>query len=328
MKKSLVALAALAVVGAASAQSSVTLYGYGDLGFGQSVVNSGASQDFRFNPSLSDVGGIRIGLKGSEDLGGGMKANFQMESNAYNGDTGSGSGFNRANWFSLSGGFGEVRLGRQARNAVVAAVMSSPAGWRGSDPEFATGTRYSIENSTANGNSSRISSMINYISPTMSGFTARVGFVPKANADSNNGAASNGAVTDIALLYANGPLAVNVGYMKADNGDANQGVHVKYDFGTFALMGSYNDRGAVQAASSSFGAAAPAQKGYSLGATVPFGATVLYVDFAKNNDASVHTSAYEVGVDYNLSKRTALSAFVAGGDGYDAGYFLGVRHSF
>jgi predicted porin len=328
MKKSLVALAALAVVGAASAQSSVTLYGYGDLGFGQSVVPTGGAQDFKFNPSLADVGGIRIGLKGSEDLGGGMKANFQMESNAYNGDTGSGSGFNRANWFSLSGGFGEVRLGRQVRNAVVAGVLASPGGWRGSDPEFATGTRYSIENSTANGNSSRTSSMINYISPTMSGFSARVGFVPKASADANNPTLLPGAVTDIGVFYANGPLSAAIGYMKAENGDANQGVHVKYDFGVAAIMGSYNDRGAVQASSSSFGAAAPAQKGYSIGATVPFGATVLYVDYAKNNDASVHTSAYELGLDYNLSKRTALTAFIAGGDGYDMGYYTGIRTSF
>src|SRR5665647_703578 len=120
MKKSLVALAALAVVGAASAQSSVTLYGYGDMGIGQSVQSvahaiTGTSEETQFNPSLADVGGVRIGMRGSEDLGGGLKANFQLESNAYD-ENGNGSGFNRATWFGISGGFGAVQLGRQVRN--------------------------------------------------------------------------------------------------------------------------------------------------------------------------------------------------------------------
>ncbi len=308
MKKSLVALAALAVVGAASAQSSVTLYGYGDLGIGQSV---GTGEKSQFNPGLADMGGIRIGMKGSEDLGGGLKANFQLESNSYDGDTGSGSGFNRANWFSISGGFGEVRLGRQVRNAVVAGVLGSPAGWRGSDPEAAVGTRYSINNNI--GASSRQSSMVNYISPSMSGFSARVGYEMQADNGGN-------AVTDIALLYSNGPLSLSLGYIKQENSDANQGIHAKYDFGSFALYGSYNDRGAV--------GLTPAQKGYTLGATVPMGATTVYATYAKNNDAATRTWAYELGMDYNLSKRTALTAFLANTDGLDMGYYLGVRHSF
>jgi predicted porin len=312
MKKSLVALAALAVVGAASAQSSVTLYGYGDLGVGQSV---GTGEKSQFNPGLADVGGIRIGMKGSEDLGGGLKANFQLESTAYN-ESGTGSGdFKRATWFSVSGGFGEVRLGRQARNAVVAGVMASPAGWRGSDPEAAVGTRYSIENNT--GGSSRISSMVNYITPSFSGFNARVGYAMEADAA---GGAGNGAVTDIALLYSNGPLSLSYGYIKAENSEANQGFHAKYDFGVAALMGSYNDRGAV--------GTTPAQKGFTIGATVPMGATMIYATYAKNNDAATRATAYELGVDYNLSKRTALTAFLANTDGLDMGYYAGVRHSF
>lgn len=308
MKKSLVALAALAVVGAASAQSSVTLYGYGDLGIGQSV---GLNQTVQFNPGTADVAGIRIGMKGSEDLGGGLKANFQLESNSYDGDTGAGSGFQRANWFSISGGFGEIKLGRQVRNSVIAGVLGSPAGWRGTDPEAAVGTRYSINNNV--GVSSRQSAMVNYISPSMSGFSARFGYEMQADNGGN-------AVTDIALLYSNGPLSLSLGYIKAENSDANQGIHAKYNFGSFALMGSYNDRGAV--------GLTPAEKGYTIGATVPFGATTVYATYAKNKDSSVQTYAWELGADYALSKRTALTAFVANAEGLDMGYYMGVRHSF
>ncbi len=306
MKKTLLAVAAMAVVGAASAQSSVTLYGYGDLGVGQSV---GLDQKFQFNPGLADVGGIRIGMKGSEDLGGGLKANFQLESNAYD-EVGNGSGFNRATWFSISGGFGELRLGRQARNSVVAGVGTSVAGWRGSDPEAAVGIRYSINNNV--GASSRQSALINYISPNVSGFSARLGYETEAD----NGA--NGAVTDIGLFYAAGPLSLAYGYIKADNQEKNQGVHVGYDMGVALLTVSYNDRGSIGALA--------AQKGFSLGAKVPMGAATIFAQYARNNDSEV--DAYELGVDYALSKRTALTAFLAKTKDLDMGYFTGVRHSF
>ena len=332
MKKSLVALAALAVVGAASAQSSVTLYGYGDLGVGQNMegvnpltgVRQG-SQGKRFNPNTSDAKGIRIGLKGSEDLGGGLKANFQLESNSYDGNSGVGSGFQRANWFSISGGFGEVRLGRQVRNSVVAGVLASPARGRGTDPELAVGTRYSIENNI--GASSRTSSMVNYISPTFSGFSGRVGIEGRSDFGY-----AGGYVIDLALLYSNGPLSVSYGRIKADNLETNQGLHAKYNFGMFALMGSYNDRGAI--AGTATAAPLAAAKGFTIGATMPFGATNVFATYAKNNDAAAslttngHSYAYELGADYNLSKRTALTAAIGGTEGLDAGYFVGVRHSF
>ena len=147
MKKSLIALAAVAAVGAASAQSSVTLYGVLDAAYNNlSATNAG---------SLSRVTGnggnqsSRIGFRGVEDLGGGLKASFVLEAgiNVDNGTgftttgnnmtlgqsatTGSGTGanafagnasssasgqqgltFNRRSTVSLEGSFGEVRLGR------------------------------------------------------------------------------------------------------------------------------------------------------------------------------------------------------------------------
>src|ERR1700760_1804815 len=77
MKKSLLALAVLAVAsGAAFAQSSVTLYGKVDLGL---VMDSGNAAGHSIRIDSGVTGGSRIGFKGVEDLGGGMKAAFQLE---------------------------------------------------------------------------------------------------------------------------------------------------------------------------------------------------------------------------------------------------------
>ncbi len=322
------ALAVLTVSTASFAQSSVTLYGYGDMGIGKNV---GTNTKTQFNPTTADVGGIRLGLKGSEDLGGGLKANFQLETNAIN-EAGVGDGgYGRAAWFGLSGGLGTVQLGRQARNSVVAAVAASPAGWRGTDPEAAVGIRYSINTNV--GVSSRNSAMINYITPTFSGLTARIGYI---NAEDNG----NKSVVDAALIYANGPLTLTYGYLKAETMDANSGIHGAYDLGVATVTASFNKRGAIAAGATTYAlststgvinatpgaAAVAAQDGFSIGTKVPFGATTVYATYAKNNDSKV--DAIELGADYALSKRTALTAFAAKTKSADAGYYVGVRHAF
>ena len=76
MQKTLIALALLAAAGAASAQSSVTVYGKIDLGL---VIDSGASAGKSVRLSSGVTGGSRLGFKGSEDLGDGYKAAFQLE---------------------------------------------------------------------------------------------------------------------------------------------------------------------------------------------------------------------------------------------------------
>ncbi len=129
MKKSLVALAALAVAGVASAQSSVTLFGVVDasvsyyqtnskfVGFaGTPVLNAIGTGDLKQSQWVLANGAYnssRLGFRGSEDLGGGLAASFWLESPMTNDDGVTGvSTFARRSTVSLSGGFGELRLGR------------------------------------------------------------------------------------------------------------------------------------------------------------------------------------------------------------------------
>lgn len=118
MKKTLVALAVLgSFAGAASAASSVTLYGRMDIGYesnskdGLGVVQGTTDQSTY--PATSDNDGMsRIGIKGQEDLGNGLAATFQLEG-SLSGDTGSwGGSFNRESTVGLKGNFGHVRFGR------------------------------------------------------------------------------------------------------------------------------------------------------------------------------------------------------------------------
>lgn len=108
MKKSLLALAVLgAFAGAASAQSSVTLYGKLDLGFAKAAGSA--------DKQVADGSKSRVGFRGVEDLGGGLKALFQFE-HRFNPDTGTVT--DTAFWQGLStvglgGSFGTVNLGRQ-----------------------------------------------------------------------------------------------------------------------------------------------------------------------------------------------------------------------
>lgn len=330
MKKTLLALAVLAASGASFAQSSVTLYGYGDFGIGRDIGND---KKLQFNPKTADVGGIRLGMKGTEDLGGGLKANFNLETNAINADTGAGDGgYGRATWVGLSGGFGEVKLGRQARQAVIAAVGFAPAKWRGTDPENAAGIRYSINNNL--GADSRMSSQMSYTTPTIAGgLVGRVGYVLPGE---NNSTVSTSSV-DVGVTYYAGPIGLGLGYIKASGKESNYGLHASWDFGAARVMGGYHVVGAGVGATAAVAAAGttPAvaafagnvqQKGFTLGVTAPLGATTLFAEAARNTTSKVNS--FELGADYALSKRTALTIAANKTTALGAGYFAGVRHAF
>ena len=273
MKKlTLVAGAVLALVSTTSAlaQSSVTLYGIVDAAFVYTTkqsapVPAGAPAGTQRGVSVGATSAIdagqlatsRWGMRGSEDLGGGLKANFTLEGTIAN-DTGAGGGggtstlFDRAAIVGVSGGFGAITLGRQNALAVDAVGAVDPIGF--SQPGINPNVTYSSLNSTAlfapfgtnNGVSSlRQNNSIRYALPVMSGFSgaAMYGF---GEVPGNRSASSY-----VGLLGAfnAGPITASLGYNLLKNPSAAAattdkltliGGGVKYEISNaFAVKASY-----------------------------------------------------------------------------------------
>ena len=312
MKKTLIALAAVAATGAAFAQSSVTLYGVADA----SLAKVTGKSAYLSSAGTMNNGTSRWGVRGTEDLGGGLKAGFNFEQGLSLNDgslSKSGGGeFGRAAWMNLSGGFGELRLGRTLNPSFYAA-----AAW-----ELTGAANYSVVVSQFGGvlGGIRNSSQIAYTTPNMGGFSATVGYILKGNS------ADEKAKVDLNAIYANGPLSVALGYNKVQDAEKNVHVGARYNFGVFTLAGGIIDP-------------AGDAKGFTIGGSVPLGPVNLVVDVAR--DTEFKDTDLLVEVKYPMSKRTtayaavlrdgkkkngALGAATAGKDVNGLG--LGIRHNF
>jgi predicted porin len=312
MKKTLIALAAVAATGAAFAQSSVTLYGVADA----SLAKVTGKSAYLSSAGTMNNGTSRWGVRGTEDLGGGLKAGFNFEQGLSLNDgslSKSGGGeFGRAAWMNLSGGFGELRLGRTLNPSFYAA-----AAW-----ELTGAANYSVVVSQFGGvlGGVRNSSQIAYTTPNMGGFSATVGYVLKGNSVDEK------AKVDLNAIYANGPLSVALGYNKVQDAEKNVHVGARYNFGVFTLAGGIIDP-------------AGDAKGFTIGGSVPLGPVNLVVDVAR--DTEFKDTDLLVEVKYPMSKRTtayaavlrdgkkkngALGAATAGKDVNGLG--LGIRHNF
>lgn len=324
MKKTLIALAALAVVSAASAQSTVTISGLVDLGY-RTVDATGAASDVN---SVTQNGSATTAIifGGSEDLGGGMKANFRIETNP---DLTAGGGIAAATGYSfvgLAGGFGDVKLGRLNASALEANGIANPfgpaigSGYGGLGTAASTGmfARYAGAGATG---PTRFNNAIEYTSPAFSGVTVRALIVPKYDNATTNGNNRQG-VTDISVKYANGPVTVMLGQQgitdTASNALVDVGPALAADqTSTFSyLVGSYQ-MGAFKLGGAYITQTGPAATigadiaGYRLSGTYTTGAVTLMASFANSDDratTNVDRTSSALGVDYALSKRTALYA--------------------
>lgn len=275
MKKSLIALAVLAASGAAFAQSSVTIYGIADV-----VIH----KDEAASTTMTDggVSASRLGFKGTEDLGGGLKAIFKLEQGV-NLTNGTAAGFNREATVGLSGGFGEVRVGRMATAADDNAGATNPV----FDSVLAP-TNVFVGLTTA-----RVNQGIYYSTPTFGGFSAAVSYNLEQVAGSQS-------VLSLAANYATGPLALGVVFQ--DEGDTINQTHTRvnaaYDFGSFKLMGGL---GMVDAAVND-------TTQYTIGADVPLASNlVMSAGIASSKtDNAKRLTGYSIGAAYLLSKRTTV----------------------
>lgn len=300
MKKSLLALAVLgAFAGAANAQTNVTVYGLVDAGIARET-GGAAGSAWKLNTGVQS--GNRLGFKGTEDLGGGLKANFQLENGFTLDDGRMGQGtrlFGRQAFVGLSGNFGAVNLGRQYNPLFIALDTIDP---------FDTGLSGAANNLMAPGTNGdvRVDSSITYTSPNVSGFSATglygFGEVPGDTAKSRTYALS--------ANYANGPLVAVFAYSNTNDAAAANSAKAW-------LIGGTYDLGVVKAhlgyESEKADAAFPGVGGADyrdlmVGVSAPVGGGTVLASFIKKTDKAANSNAgakqYAVGYTYPLSKRT------------------------
>ncbi|KXU84674.1 porin [Caballeronia megalochromosomata] len=208
MKKSaFVALVFSAVSGIAYAQSSVLLYGIVDEGF---QFNNNAGGKRQYYLASGELNGSRWGLRGSEDLGGGLKAIFVLE-NGFDVNTGrlgqGGLEFGRQAYVGMSGGIGTITLGRQYDSVVdyVGPLEAGDqwAGYLGAHP---------ADNDNFN-NTNRVNNAIKFTSPTLGGFT----FGGMYSLGGVAGDATRNQIWSLGGGYTKGPLILGAAYLNVRN---------------------------------------------------------------------------------------------------------------
>lgn len=339
MKKSLIALAVLAASGAAMAQSSVTLYGVADVWFGSvrgEATVGGVTVKAPSQTVLEDggVSNSRFGFKGSEDLGGGLKANFQLEQ-GFGLDTGKAAdatkAFSRQAWVGFSGGFGEVQLGK-AYNAFddVSALAASTF-----DSDLAPINNIFVSTEFANA----YDNTIKYATPTFGGFSGAVSMSLGENKDLPVGTKhSADSIYSFSGKYENGPLAVAFGYAK----EKSTVPLAEYDAKATRLAGTY-DLGVAKLLAT-YGRVTEGDAKvteYEIGADVPLSkAMTLSAGYARSKATEpgmldAKANSFGIAVAYSLSKRTTAYAGLnrttgeQGADEVKASlYAIGVKHTF
>ena len=329
MKKSLIALAVLAASGAAMAQSSVTVYGIADIWFGSSKAGlNGVRQTVLESGGVS---GSRFGFKGTEDLGGGLKANFLLEQ-GFSLDTGAASAstkaFNRQAYVGLSGGFGEVKLG----NVYTAYDDISGATNSAFDSVLAAANNVFV----SNGYTSNPNNNIYYATPSFGGFSGAVSYGLGENKTATLSASNT---TAFHAKYENGPIYAGVAYQRqkpqgSGASDKFTRINGSYDFGVAKLLASYGnvkeDTGEKT-------------NEYHIGVDVPLGgALTLSGGYATSKTklagaTQSKRSGYGIALAYGLSKRTTVytgahSDTEKDGAGVktdkNTSYAVGIKHTF
>ncbi|TCO83321.1 putative porin [Plasticicumulans lactativorans] len=343
MNKSLIALAvAGALAASAVAKAETTLYGSARVSVNYTDDKRNVITDTDVDVSSWDVRNeaSRLGVRGSEDLGGGLSAIYQYEFGVNIDGKADGSPFNqRLSWVGLKGGFGSVTAGRQWSPYYNAVGIDDV--FNGDDG----GASYYYL-----GMPHRISNAVVYTSPSFSGLTlAGAITMDGAGNDLDDPLKKSDGVDlyDLAASYKNGPLVLGAAYRGfesvagGESGNAFYGSdgHVwglaaSYEFfNALNLIASYQDAEFTDG----FGA-----KAYSITGEYKFGANTLRAAWGRFDvdDADENYDNWRVGYQYNLSKRTRLWAEYRDSDfasqgasvvafGHEYNHFAaGIRHDF
>lgn len=345
MKKSLLALAALtAFAGVASAQSSVTLFGIVDLNL-RNVKNGTTSLK---TMSTDGINSSRLGFRGVEDLGGGMRAGFWIEG-GMSADVGTSAGQNwqRRSTVSLMGNFGELRLGRDYTPTFWNHTIFDPFGTNGIGAQTnlmtiaAAAPAGTIVGSGA-GTLVRANNSVGYFLPSMGGLYGQ-GMVAAGEGTAGN------KYQGLRVGYAGGPVNVAFAYGKTELTSNNDltGMNIGGSFamGPFTLFGQWHKYETDLPANNDL-------TNIMIGGQLAMGASTLKATYgqAKADGTARDAKQIALGYVYDMSKRTALYgtfAKISNGAGAryavagtspafggtdtkpsSSGYEVGLRHSF
>jgi predicted porin len=358
MKKSLLAVAIAALVpGAVMAQTNVTLFGVADVGVTRRAGDGNGSV---LGMGSSLFSSSRFGVRGTEDLGGGLRAGFWLETQlgVDDGTNGGGSGrsntnnqasgaatdlammFNRRSTVSLMGGFGEVRLGRDFVPSFWNHTMFDPFGTLGIGAATANTAR--ILGVTA----VRASNSIGYFLPgNLGGFYGQAMYALGENA-STAANKNDGRYVGARLGYKAGAFEIAGSHGRTEYlaGDiTNNNIAGSFQMGPARLMAQFNtQKNEANAVGNR------EQRDILLGGTYTMGATTLRASYVDSNvkDTDADARRFTIGVSQALSKRTSLYAAygvmdnkangtlftngraVTTAGGRASGFDLGVAHSF
>ncbi|PUE20937.1 porin [Limnohabitans sp. WS1] len=341
-------MATLAAATGAFAQSSVTLFGVVDAAYAKGTGTVSSKTQLK----NSGYNSSRIGFRGVEDLGGGLKASFWLEAGVNN-DDGSGAGtnnnnqaagatdpvlnarnqgltFNRRSTVSVEGNFGEVRLGRDYTPQFWTETAYDPFGTNG------VGTNIAFNKGGVTG--VRASNSIGYLSPSFSGVKVWAQAYMGENASTDAAKAGDGNAFRVS--YDNGPLSVALASSSTKTGlnvkNKTSNIGGSYDLGVAKLFAQTN-KTKIDGAKDI--------KGGLFGATAPVGAGTVRVAMSSTAQGDAKSNQFALGYVYSLSKRTdlyatyasvknkggaavALNGSVTAANAKSTGYDFGVKHSF
>lgn len=349
MKKSilsvLVAGALGTLAGAAAAQTNLTIYGVVDAAISYEKDVTAADDVWRLDSGQQS--GSRIGFRGTEDLGGGLKGIFTLE-NGFNTDTGTmGQGnriFGRQAWVGMSGGFGQLKLGRQQTPLYFSVLAVDPfqINLAGNAQRLFGSGLYAADPFLRSDN------FVTYATPDFSGFSGTLGygFGEVAGDNSANRQAALG------VSYVNGPINVQFAYHDSNNvtlpaalgtGIADLStafIGGTYDFGFIKAHLGYGDTKVEPVA----GGPELGSKTALLGVSAPVGVGTVLASYIRNDVDDIDQGVSDqlaLGYTHPLSRRTnlytsfsvtdndpavRLNAFAPGEKGKI--FNVGVRHQF
>ncbi len=353
MKKTLVLASLLAAFGAASAQSSVTIYGWMDASINSTkattYAGSGAPGVGLAQNTLDagNINGSRFGLRGSEALGNGLKAIFTVETGIANDASGATSLGNRQTFVGLDGGFGTLTAGRHYTAYDSARGAIDPTGHSAYSAVSAGGTAWGQGRSYQ----FRTNNSLRFDTANYSGFSAAATY---SFGEDKTATASASNVTSLHAKYIAGPIVALAAIQTEKNSGSNYGA-TGQTIATGNPAAGFKNTHTLIAGSYNFGVAkvtlgfntskdnvvaSKADKEMQVGLNVPFGAASAVLSYASSKQAGIYKgTGVAAELHYSLSPRTHTYIGLANGKtsnivgaAYTSAKFskvgFGVRHAF